>query len=86
MNYLALASGFGSLRALFRDTAEVESLSVSALQELVREKAGIASRFGGDASVIARIYIERSCDRRPAQLRATLAVGAGSSGDRAGDF
>ena len=36
-------SGAGSLRALLRDTAKRESVSVSLLQELAREKAGSAS-------------------------------------------
>ena len=36
-------SGAGSLRALLRDTAKIESVSVSLLQELAREKAGSAS-------------------------------------------
>ena len=33
----------GSLRALLRDAAEIESVSVSGLQELAREKAGNGS-------------------------------------------
>jgi phage terminase Nu1 subunit (DNA packaging protein) len=33
-------SGAGSLRALLRDTRRIESVSVSLLQELAREKAG----------------------------------------------
>jgi hypothetical protein len=33
-------TGFGSLRALLQDTKKIESVSVSLLQELVREKAG----------------------------------------------
>lgn len=36
-------SGAGSLRALLRDTPRIESVSVSLLQELAREKAGIPS-------------------------------------------
>lgn len=36
-------AGFGSLRALLRDTAKIESVSVSLLQELAREKAGNGS-------------------------------------------
>jgi hypothetical protein len=36
-------AGYGSLRALLRDTAKIESVSVSLLQELAREKAGSAS-------------------------------------------
>jgi DNA-binding transcriptional MerR regulator len=33
-------TGYGALRALLRDAAEVESLNVSGLQQMVREKAG----------------------------------------------
>lgn len=36
-------AGNGSLRALLRDTAKIESVSVSLLQELAREKAGSPS-------------------------------------------
>jgi uncharacterized protein YigA (DUF484 family) len=36
-------TGFGSLQALLRDTEQIESVSVSRLQEIVREKSGEAS-------------------------------------------
>ena len=36
-------AGFGSLRALLRETEKVDSVSVSLLQELVREKSGTTS-------------------------------------------
>ena len=36
-------SGAGSLRALLLDTAKIESVSVSLLQDLARDKAGSAS-------------------------------------------
>ena len=35
-------AGFGALQALLRDTERTESVSVSLLQEIVREKSGTA--------------------------------------------